>query len=139
MIVTLMLVALMLATVAMPAMAATTNDNGTNFSFDYGDSVSCGYSDDSIVKQTASQWMFDVTSNKSGVSTTYAMSWTLYSEWDWCVGSKTYTTDKEELIQHDYIDASQVIGWEFWGGAMVNADVLENSYTIEGNWSPDLT
>ena len=137
-IVTLMLVALLVTSIAIPAMAATTTNNEVNFDFDYGNGVSCGYSDNSIVKQTASQWMFDVTSNDAGVSTTYAMLWTLYSDWDWCVGSRTYTTDEEVLIQYDYINASQVIGWEFLCGAMVNADVLEHSYNIQGNWNPDI-
>ena len=76
-IVTLMLVALLVTSIAIPAMAATTTNNEVNFDFDYGNGVSCGYSDNSIVKQTASQWMFDVTSNDAGVSTTYAMLWTL--------------------------------------------------------------
>lgn len=137
-IVTLMLVALMMVTVAMPAMAASDAEEEVNFNFNYGNGVSCGYSEKSIVKQTDSQWMFDVTENNSEVSTTYAMLWTLYSEWDWCVGSKTYTTAEEKLIKHDYVDASQVIGWEFWGGAMVNEDVLEHSYVIKGNWNPDV-
>lgn len=137
-IVTLMLVALLVTSIAIPAMATSANDREINFSFNYGNGVSCGYSQNCIVKQTDSQWMFDVVNNSSGVSTTYAMLWTLYSDWDWCVGSRTYTTDAEELIQWDYINAAQVIGWDFWGGAMVNEDVLEHSYTIEGYWNPDI-
>lgn len=137
-IVTLMLVALLVTSIAIPAMATSADDTEKNFSFNYGNGVSCGYSDNSMFKQTASQWMFDVTDNDSGVYTTYAMLWTLYSDWDWCVGSRTYSTDQEMLIQHDYVNASQVIGWEFWGGAMVNEDVLEHSYTIKGIWNTDI-
>lgn len=135
-IVTLMLVALLVTSIAIPAMAATNagSDMSTELQFGSGNSVAC--SDDPMTKQNASQWKVSITCNPEAVEATYAMLWTLGSDWSWCVGSKT-ATRTYGTFNGDYVNASQVIGWDFWAGAMVEVDVVDNSFDIFIDWNTD--
>ena len=135
-IVTLMLVALLVTSIAIPAMAATNagSNMDTQLWFANGNSVACSV--DPMTKQNASQWRVSITENLDCVEATYAMLWTLGSDWDWCVGSRTVTRTYGSF-NGDYVNASQVIGWDFWAGAMVDVDVVNNIYNIDISWNTD--
>lgn len=135
-IVTLMLVALLVTSIAIPAMAATNAgaDMDTALWFANGNSVA--HSLTPMTKQNASQWKVSIIENLDDVEATYAMLWTLGSEWSWCVGSKT-ETHIHGSFTGDYVNASQVIGWDFWAGALVDVDVVNNIYNIDILWNTD--
>lgn len=136
-IVTLMLVALLVTSIAIPAMASTQNSND-GFYFRYGPGEQCAYSATSMFKDSTSGWMIDVhDTDYRDRDVTYAMLWTLYSDWSWCVGSQTRTHRNTGLVEGEYVNASQVVGWEFWAGAMKNTSDLSNTFFIEGQWNTD--
>lgn len=139
-IVTLALVALMLVTVAMPAMAATLarNPNG-DFDFDWGDGEMCAYSTNSMTKKTDSDWVVYVTSEtRNSEPITYAMLWTLYSDWDWCVGSLTAESNGTgSTVVGEYYNASAVIDMPFWAGAIIHEMDVSMGVTADGTWNTD--
>lgn len=135
-IVTLMLVALLVTSIAIPAMAATQN-NDARYDFVYDQGELCAYSATSMYKDSTSQWKIDVQSTNTDYDVTYAMLWTLYSDWDWCVGSRTVPQRGTGVVVGDYVDASQVVGWEFWAGAMIHTSDLNTNAQIGGYWNTD--
>lgn len=140
MIVTLMLVAIMLVTVAVPAMAATLDRNADlGYSFAWGDGEMCAYSSTSMIKANDSDWLVHVIDeSRNSEQITYAMLWTLYSDWDWCVGSKTAKSYGDgDTVVGEYYDPAQVIGWEFWAGAILHENDVSMGVTSYGNWNTD--
>lgn len=135
-IVTLMLVALLVTSIAIPAMAATQNSDA-RYDFAYAQGELCDYSPTSMVKDTTSQWKIDVRNTDTRYNVTYAMLWTLYSDWDWCVGSHTREHGGTGVVVGDYVNASQVVGWEFWAGAMIHTSDLNRDAVIGGFWNTD--
>lgn len=135
-IVTLMLVALLVTSIAIPAMA-TTQTPDYEFRFQYNQGELCDFSDNCMYKETASQWMIDVRETNTRYDVTYAMLWTLYSDWEWCVGSRTEPHRGTGVVIGDYVDASAVIDWPFWAGAMIDTDDLNINANIRGYWNTD--
>lgn len=136
-IVTLMLVALLVTSIAVPAMAATQNTNEGVY-FQYGPGERCAYSATYMFKDSTSGWMINVNeTNYRDQDVTYAMLWTLGSDWDWCVGSQTKTHQNTGLVEGEYVNASQAVGCQFWAGAMKNTLDLSNTFYIEGQWNTD--
>lgn len=140
MLVTLMLVALLMTTVAMPAMAATLDRNANlGYSFAWGDGEMCDYSASSMTKKTDSDWVVYVTSEtRNSEPITYAMLWTLYSDWDWCVGSLTAESGGTgSTVVGEYYDASAVIDMPFWAGAILHENDVSMGVTAVGTWNTD--
>ena len=136
-IVTLMLVALLVTSIAIPAMAASQNANA-EFLFEYDPGVRVGYSVDYMTKETTSGWVIDVDETDYAHGVTYAMLWTLYSDWDWCVGSQTrHHEGGAAVVTGEYVNASQVVGWDFWAGSLLDTADLSQRHEAEGTWSTD--
>lgn len=136
-IVTLMLVALLVTSIAIPAMAASQSTT-TNYIFNYDPGVRVGYSNSAMTKTTTSGWVINVDHTNYSHGVTYAMLWTLYSDWEWCVGSQTthhpYGTG---VVTGEYVNASQVLGWDFWAGSLLDSADLTNSHQADGSFSTD--
>ena len=136
-IVTLMLVALLVTSIAIPAMAASQNAN-PDFVFEYDPGVRVGYSVNSMPKETTSGWIIDVEEISYEHGVTYAMLWTLYSDWNWCVGSQTRHHDGgPAVVTGEYVDATQVVGWDFWAGSLLDTADLTQGHDANGTWSTD--
>lgn len=135
-IVTLMLVALLVTSIAVPAMAASQSAN-TDYLFTYDPGARVGFSTDSMWKETTNGWVINVNSTSYQHRVTYAMLWTLYSDWSWCVGSQTTPHTGTGVVPGEYVDASQVIGWEFWAGGLLDTADLDVVHTTSGNFNTD--
>ena len=139
-IVTLMLVALLVTSIAIPAMAVTADRNeDLGYSFSWGNGEMCDFSDDYMTKTEASDWMVHVIDeNNNSEKITYAMLWTLYSDWDWCVGSHTAVSYGDgDTVIGEYYDASAVIGMDFWAGAILHENDVSMGVTAVGTWNTD--
>jgi len=136
-IVTLMLVALLVTSIAIPAMAASQSTTA-EYTFIYDPGVRVGYSDAAMTKSTTSGWVIDVDCTDYSHGVTYAMLWTLYSDWEWCVGSQTaYHPGGTGVVTGEYVNASQVIGWDFWAGSLLDSADLTRTHTAQGSFSTD--
>lgn len=135
---TMMVVASLVSATVLPAMAtskASTPDQNYAFSFESG--VSTAFSANTMTKQTANNWVIYVDNITATRPVTYAMLWTLYSDWDWCVGSKTVSHSGNGTVIGEYYNAEQVIGTEFWAGARLHSDDVSLNRTISGTWNVD--
>lgn len=140
-ILTLMLALLIVTSISVPAMAAEYSGRSSmtyNFTLERGQSV--GTSSNSMVHNSDGGWEVNVNYISTALPGTYAMLWTLDSDWDYCLGSRPAALTGTGRVAGSYYN-SNVKGWDMWMGVLfnVNDPNMTNGLRSYGTWNADAT
>lgn len=136
---TLMLAILLVASISVPAMAATnTERSAMNYSYTLSSGQLVGTSSNSMVHSENGGWEVNVNYISTPLPGTYAMLWMLNSEWNYCLGSNTAPLTGTGRVVGSYVN-SNVIGWNMWMGVLfdVNDPSMTSGLHSYGTWSAD--